>query len=285
MLATRGDGAEHAEARRRLSWPVRLRARQRRPASWPLTVATLVLFAVAGAVGSPIPTAADIAAARHVTFGQTSPVGVLFDLTAPDRLGRHYCTASVVDSPAGDLVITAAHCVGAHTPGAVAFVPDYANGKTPYGIWTVTRVITNQQWQVDRNPDDDFAFLIVSQPSSPATLQALTGGEEVAIGEPAGEKVDLVGYPDDQNTLIRCENTVLAFSVTQFQVDCGGFTGGTSGSPFLADVGSGLGVEAVVGVLGGYQHGGLSSAISYAARFDGQLGALYEAAIADGLRG
>src|ERR1700731_2819824 len=36
-------------------------------------------------------------------------VGALFT-TSKGRLGQHFCTASVVDSPAGDLLMTAAHC-------------------------------------------------------------------------------------------------------------------------------------------------------------------------------
>src|SRR6516162_6297864 len=65
-------------------------------------------------------------------FAGTPAVGALFT-TSAGKLGRHFCTASVVNSPAGDLVITAAHCVSGTSN--VAFVPGYDRGATPYGVW------------------------------------------------------------------------------------------------------------------------------------------------------
>ena len=56
-------------------------------------------------------------------FAGTPAVGALFTASA-GRLGQHFCTASVVDSPAGDLLITAAHCVTG-TSGTIEFVPGY----------------------------------------------------------------------------------------------------------------------------------------------------------------
>jgi len=241
------------------------------------------LVAAAVAVGAMLAWPARTAAETGLpgaAFGETSPVGALFTLTAQGRLKTHFCTASVVDSPAGDLLVTAAHCVSRGLARQIAFVPDYADGRSPYGVWTVTQVIMDDDWAQSADPDDDFAFLIVTRPGSPATLQALTGGEAVAIGEPAGQKIEVVGYPDDRDAEISCESTALAFGTTQFQLDCGGFTVGTSGSPFLADLGTGHGLAAVVGVLGGYEHGGTSASVSYAARFNGQLGSLYQTAVA-----
>ena len=43
-------------------------------------------------------------------FAGTPAVGALFTISE-GRLGSHFCTASVIDSPHHDLVITAAHCV------------------------------------------------------------------------------------------------------------------------------------------------------------------------------
>ncbi|HET9971168.1 MAG TPA: trypsin-like serine protease [Streptosporangiaceae bacterium] len=71
-------------------------------------------------------------------FSGEPAVGTLFT-RASGQLGQHFCTASVVDSPAGDLVMTAAHCMTGAS-GAVAFVPGYNHGSTPYGVWTVTKV-------------------------------------------------------------------------------------------------------------------------------------------------
>src|ERR1700684_117423 len=64
-------------------------------------------------------------------------VGALFTVS-DGKLGSHFCTASVVDSPAGDMLVTAAHCLTGYSltaPAGIAFVPGYSQGATPYGIW------------------------------------------------------------------------------------------------------------------------------------------------------
>src|SRR5579859_7830432 len=74
-------------------------------------------------------------------FAGTPAVGALFATTRGGGLGRHFCTASVVHSPRGDVLITAAHCVPprAARGGQIAFVPGYSGGRAPYEIWTVVK--------------------------------------------------------------------------------------------------------------------------------------------------
>lgn len=92
-----------------------------------------------GAAGDTWPArlgAGGIGAARVSSNGQSfdgvATVGALF-AESSGKLSSHFCTASVVDSPHGDLAITAAHCVTG-TSGQIAFVPGYANGTEPYGV-------------------------------------------------------------------------------------------------------------------------------------------------------
>jgi hypothetical protein len=77
-------------------------------------------------------------------------VGALFT-TSSGQLGKHFCTASVVDSPAGDLLMTAAHCVTG-TSGTI---------------------------DSSASQDDDFAFLRVSDPSSTIPIEDETGAEKL----------------------------------------------------------------------------------------------------------
>jgi V8-like Glu-specific endopeptidase len=213
-------------------------------------------------------------------YGETSPVGALFSLTAPDELGSHFCTGSVVDSASGDLVITAAHCVVGHAAGRMAFVPDYGAGKQPHGIWTVTAVIVDKHWRSSQDPDDDFAFLTVRRTGTRVSLETLTGGEAVAVGVHAGRAVKVAGYPDTADGMISCDNTAHAFSASQFTFSCAGFSDGTSGGPLLANVSPADGLDTVIGVIGGYEQGGSTTSVSYAARFRGEFGALYRQALA-----
>ena len=69
---------------------------------------------------------------RAVPFSGSPTTGVLF-YTAGGK--GHFCTASVVDSTARDLALTAAHCV--YWKGFAAnieYVPGYHDGKRPYGV-------------------------------------------------------------------------------------------------------------------------------------------------------
>lgn len=228
------------------------------------------------------------AAARDVssraalpTTGTEPTVGALFTL-AGGKLGTHFCTASVVDSPHGDLVVTAAHCVTGRAAEQMAFVPGYSHGHAPLGIWRVTRVVTDQQWQTSADPNDDFAFLVVKQPGRHRTaVEDLTGGEALGIGMPAGRQVEVSGYPDDLDAPIICANTAIAYSTTQFQFDCDGFSDGTSGSPLLAAPSVPGGLDVVIGVIGGYEKGGSTSSVSYATRFNTRTEALYQTALAE----
>jgi hypothetical protein len=51
-------------------------------------------------------------------------------------------------------------------------------------------------------------------------------------------------------------------------IDCAGYAGGTSGSPWLMDYDPRTGVGVVGGVIGGLNQGGCSNDTSYTAPFD-----------------
>jgi V8-like Glu-specific endopeptidase len=213
-------------------------------------------------------------------FAGTAAVGALFT-TAAGKLGRHFCTASVVNSPDGDLVITAAHCVTG-TSGRIAFVPGYHNGVTPYGVWTVTQVYTDRSWRSSSDPDDDVAFLRVGQSGSITPIEDVTGAEQLRTGAPARQLVEVIGYPNATNAPIVCRNWTRQPMADQLEFDCGGYTDGTSGGPFLAGVNSVTGQGTVIGVIGGYEQGGVLPQVSYSAKFGANVAALYRTAVAGG---
>src|SRR2546422_837644 len=103
--------------------------------------------------GEPRPTSSDTTSWSRERFLRAHPptgtptaeptargkrVGALF---SHDIKGDHFCTASAVDSPNRNLIITAAHCVHSGEGGGylsdLVFVPGYRNGNAPYGIWKV----------------------------------------------------------------------------------------------------------------------------------------------------
>ena len=212
-------------------------------------------------------------------FTGTPAVGALFTATGTD-LGGHFCTASVIHSPHGDLVLTAAHCVTGVAPAKMIFVPGYHGGKKPYGVWAVTRVILDPNWISSAAPTDDFAFLVVRSPTQ-GPVEDVTGGERLGLSQPSGRMVQVVGYPNDASAPIVCRNRARRFSSSQLEFDCGGYADGTSGSPLLADIGPSTGLGTVIGVIGGYEQGGYTASVSYAARFGASTAALYKIAISE----
>jgi V8-like Glu-specific endopeptidase len=266
--------------------------------AWSPSKAALVFALAVGAVLTLTPAngaAGDIAtgfarAVRHLTapssragqaFTGTPPVGALFT-TSAGKLDQHFCTAAVVDSPSGDLVITAAHCVSG-TTDTLDFVPGYNQGSAPYGVWTVTKVYVDQAWSSSSSQDDDFAFLRVSRPGSSVPVEDVTGAERLATGTPATRQlVQVIGYPNAMNQPVTCQNLIKQPIADQLEFDCDGYTNGTSGGPFLSGVDPATGQGLVIGVIGGYQQGGDTPQVSYSAVLGANAAALYEQAVAGG---
>jgi hypothetical protein len=73
-------------------------------------------------------------------------------------------------------------------------------------------------------------------------------------------------------------NWTKLFSPTQLEFDCGGYTDGTSGGPFLANVSASSGQGTVIGVIGGYEQGGDLPQVSYSVAFGAAVAVLYQTA-------
>jgi V8-like Glu-specific endopeptidase len=205
-------------------------------------------------------------------------VGALFD---SDSSGDHFCTASVVDSPGHDVLITAAHCINSGTGGAnrsnIAFIPDYANGATPHGIWTPDRYVLAPGWVNGANPDLDVAFIVL-KPLNGQNIQDVLGANKIAFNAGYQHLVHVVGYPDSASAPISCRNTTSQQSQDQLKFVCNDFTGGTSGSPWITRFDSGSRTGTIVGVIGGYQEGGDTPAVSYSAYLGNDIQTLYQEA-------
>jgi hypothetical protein len=106
-------------------------------------------------------------------------------------------------------------------------------------------------------------------------IENVTGAETLGTGLPAGELVQVIGYPDGASQPVWCAGLAKGFSATQLVFDCAGYPTGTSGGPFLADVNAATGQGTVIGVIGGYQQGGDTSEVSYAASFGTAVAVLY----------
>ncbi len=214
-------------------------------------------------------------------------VGVLL---YPDDNGadHHFCTASVVHSPGGDVVATAAHCLsdpanGSPSPASVVFAPGFHDGQRPFGVWRATSLLIDPHWAADSDQDSDVAFLVVHKDGDPnARIEDAVGAEKIAFGISRPTTVGVIGYPSTTDQPISCLNSLTAYSATQSEFDCTGFTEGTSGGPLLQGIDPKTGLGTLVGVIGGYQEGGDSDDVSYAVYFGDRIQALYEQAVAAG---
>jgi len=227
-------------------------------------------------------------APQATPFGGVAAAGALFPAgaaagttTGLNVSGGHFCTASVVSSPAGDLAVTAAHCVTGRTTPTV-FVPDYHDGEAPYGTWLVTHVYTDAGWTAAQDPNDDVAFLQLAPAPDGASVQSLTGADQLRTGASQRNLVTVIGYPDGAAEPVSCVNWTKAYGSAQQEFDCGGYPDGTSGGPFLADVSPATGRGTVIGVIGGYEQGGDTPQVSYSIVFGSNVASLYQSAVAGG---
>jgi hypothetical protein len=216
------------------------------------------------------------------SFPGLPAIGAIF--SGPAGRAVHTCTGAVVHSPGGDLVLTAAHCV-VGTGTGLTFVPDYHDGRAPYGSWPVQQVYVTRGWRTSGDPRQDFAFLLVSpqvRAGRAVNLESIVGSYRL-VTDPADRLVArVVGYPDLYERPITCTNRTydrdgfLGF-------DCAGYPDGTSGGPFLVDPdGSGRDDE-VVGLIGGLHEGGCTLSTSYSAYFGPAIARLYRRALTGGV--
>ena len=209
-------------------------------------------------------------------------VGALFE---HDAGGNHFCTASVVSSPGEDLLITAAHCIngGQGSTGYksdIVFIPGYRDGQEPFGIWTPTQLVVAPQWANSSDPDFDVGFVVL-QPHDGLKIEQVLGANQFAADAGYRYLVHVTGYPNSANTPITCVNWTSRQSATQLRFECDGYTGGTSGSPWVTRFNGRSRTGTIVGVIGGYQEGGDTASVSYSARLGADIQRLYQQAVAD----
>ncbi len=193
--------------------------------------------------------------------------------------GEHYCTASVVHSERGDVLLTAAHCIhngegGGYLTG-VTFAPGYHDGVAPFGYWTVSDELVAPGWAASSDPDLDVGFATAHQAGAAKPLESLVGANLLATGTAFEQAITLTGYPDDSEVPAVCRNTTAKQDTYQLRVDCAGFPTGTSGGPWVAGQNPETRLGTVIGVIGGFEFGGDDADTSYSSYFDTDVLALY----------
>ncbi|WP_234327915.1 trypsin-like serine peptidase [Streptomyces sp. NRRL F-2664] len=159
----------------------------------------------------------------------------------------HFCTATVVQSPGRNLIVTAGHCLlaGQQREGTAVFAPAYANDTAPYGTWRIEEVFEDERWAEGTDDDYDLAFATLAPDAQGRSIEDVTGAALLDTTGRAGEEVTVTGYPADRKIPRTCTATAVRESATQQRFDCADFPGGTSGSAWIARDGK------IVGILTG----------------------------------
>ncbi len=192
---------------------------------------------------------------------------------------QHTCSGSVVDSPQGDVILTAAHCVAGIT-SEIQFAPGYVNGHTPYGVWRVVATFSAPEW--GKGPGEqryDYAFLRVTDQEVEGvqrSLQSVVGANRLQVNPLIQGEVTITGYPQGRGGRpITCTHSLYLYRGFP-AMNCYGYYPGVSGSPWL--VGGPPGHATVIGALGGLQGGGCSDSPSFTSYFDQTTEATYQRA-------
>lgn len=175
------------------------------------------------------------------------------------------CTGSVVASSTGDTVLTAAHCATGDAT-QLRFTPGYVDGHAPDGVWQVTGAYVSPQWQHGERKDADVAVLAVAPRTVDGRLETLAdavGSETVGRSPATDELVTAVAYVSGDDTPRACRAPVYVDRGAP-TFNCHGFSGGSSGSPWL----TGPATDPTVrGVIGGLDLGGCHEYTSHTTPF------------------
>ncbi|MEU6370617.1 hypothetical protein ABZ876_34075 [Streptomyces sp. NPDC046931] len=208
--------------------------------------------------------AADMPTAEHI-LGLKS-VGTIFTYSADpttEQMHAHKCSASVVESPGRNLILTAGHCSG----GKAVFVPMYAAeytlDKQTLGFYRISDwFVDNRYVHNTKKPisDLDFAFGRLEPSKSGKQAQDVVGANKLLRTPGYLNKVTMLGYPsshDPEDHPVRCPTQTEALpGFYQIQAKCRGMWGGVSGGPWFSQVDWAKGTGQIIGNVGGYNGGG-----------------------------
>jgi hypothetical protein len=197
-------------------------------------------------------------------------IGALF-LGAGDL---HTCTAGVLDSKDGDLILTAAHCVAGGID--TTFVADFKDAADPADIWRVDSIYLDPRWVTNQDPLADFAILRVARDGAGTVEDEVGGGLTIGTAPKPGTMVNVTGYGlGVGGGPVGCKSETELAPGGFPSLPCGGLVDGTSGAPWTTGL-------TVTGLIGGLDGGGCDENVSYSPPFDDGVVALLARAEAGG---
>jgi hypothetical protein len=186
----------------------------------------------------------------------------------------HACSGGVLDTPGGNLIITAAHCMAEGID--TAFVSGFNNDAAPEDVWHVDAVYLDPRWMASQDPLTDFAIARVSRESG-GTVQAQAGGGlTLGLAPKPGTVISVSGYGlGVGGGPVGCRTATAPDTHGFPSLACAGLVDGLSGAPWIDG-------STVTGVIGGLDGGGCNDKLSYSPPFDDAVTGLLARAEAGG---
>jgi hypothetical protein len=198
----------------------------------------------------------------------TPPPSTLSPISALAWTGGGNCSGSVVGSSSRLIVVTAAHCVtdaGGSGYWQVGPAYDFAQPYAPYGVWTVTSYVFDQN-NFPGNEAYDYAFFVIAPDDNGRTIEETAGGFGTNFSATPGRGFSQYAYPAAAGPggpagLVMCKpkNGTTAYEqepdpngAAMYNLSCNNpdaFIGSSSGGPLINSS------NAVAGVLQGPKTG------------------------------
>jgi V8-like Glu-specific endopeptidase len=182
-----------------------------------------------------------------------------------------FCSATAIDSPSRQLVLTAGHCLYSILPGHRVptstryfdFVPAYSRGQAPLGEFIGRRGYLPRPWLRSINENYDMAAVLTEPNASGQNVaDAVGGGIPIATDRPRDQEYQVLGYPGANRKLMQeCDASFsgddrLTYPLggpPSLGVSC--YMGeGASGGPWLINEGTEVGGITTYGHIKNFTH-------------------------------
>lgn len=196
-----------------------------------------------------------------------------------------FCTATVLDTPAGNVAVTAAQCIAGREDG-ILFRPgvsseprgsetssptqapsaDSPADETKFNqVWRVSAVYAPAEWISKQSGEHDIAILKLApaQEFSPTRkLQGYTGGHMVWSRDLVGRRASILGYSTSADGQLRQCNTRIVDHEGMPALKCVGASRDLAGAPWF-DLSDTARPRRIVGLTGGHLRGGCDAHHAY----------------------
>jgi V8-like Glu-specific endopeptidase len=171
-----------------------------------------------------------LASFAHIAEPAVPPYSVNGRLFVRQGKGRGFCSATAIDTPSRQLVLTAGHCVntGPEPPNGHAvwssfleFIPAYSGGVAPFGAFVAHRksVFALKQWTEFGNPNFDVGALVVSPNAEGIDVaDAVGGGAALATDLSRRQDFQTFGYPGSSRWMQGCESPYVGDDVLTYRI-------------------------------------------------------------------